>query len=94
MIDRNQCLWVEKYRLKKPVSDVKSPRRGALISVCAHRGKKHFKCSIKVTETFFLCQDIDFFDQILVDKVSKKDCILKNPELLKRAYELGMALAA
>jgi len=94
MIDRNQCVWVEKYRLKKPVSEVKNNRRGALISLCAHRGKGHFKCSIKVTETFFLCQDIDFFDQILVDKVIRRGHTLKDPKILKRAYELGVALAS
>lgn len=94
MIDRNQCVWVEKYRLKKPVSEIKPPRRGALISLCAHKGKKQFKCSIKVAETFFICQDIDFFDQILVDKVIKRGHTLKDPKILKRAYELGIALAS
>lgn len=94
MIDRNQCVWVEKYRLKKPVTDIKTPRRGALISLCAHRGKKQFKCSIKVAETFFICQDIDFFDQILLDKMIKRGQTLKDPEVLKRAYELGLALAS
>ncbi len=94
MIDRNQCVWVEKYRLKKPVTEVTAPRRGALISTCAHEGKEHFACSIKVVETFFLCQNIDFFDRILVDKtfpsmdrkvypvdkISSKEAIRKHPD--------------
>ena len=103
MIDRNQCVWVEKYRLKKPVTELKTPhpapygvraRRGALIAACGHRGKKHFNCSIKTAETFFICQDIDFFDQILVDKIDLKGVIRKDPEVLQRAYELGTALAS
>ena len=39
MIDRNQCVWVEKYRLKKPVAEITTPRRGALLALCAHKGK-------------------------------------------------------
>lgn len=94
MIDRNQCAWAEKYLLKKPVTEVTTPRRGALLSLCAHRGKKQFKCSIKVAETFFICQDIDFFDQILVDRMIKRGKTLKDPKILNRAYELGIALAS
>lgn len=87
-IDRCQAGWARRYVLGERIS---SPvqRKGAFIAVGATRGKRLFD-GVKLTvKYFFEAIDMTYADELLVRGVDEKGEILKYPEHLQAAYELG-----
>ena len=89
MIDRFQCLWRAKYLAKKNVG---KKRKGGFISVEASTRKDFFDNAKSIIKNFFAVIDVDYREELLCPGVSEKGDILKHPDFLKGAFELGKNL--
>lgn len=93
MIDRCQALWVIKYILKLPVSNVRSnDRKGIFISTGGTNYKNLFSGSVATVKSWFITLDIDYFGELLVPGVDGFNAIKSRPDALKNAYLLGQKL--
>jgi multimeric flavodoxin WrbA len=93
LIDRCQCLWARKYVLKIPPLSPVKPRRGFFISVAGTRIKSMFEPSITIVKTWFHVIDVEYAGELTVSGVDKRGEILKRPEVLKQAFEMGREMA-
>lgn len=91
-IDRCQARWARRYVLGQRVT---SPveRKGAFISVGATSGKRLFDGVRLTVKYFFDAIDMGYTDELLIRGVDEKGEILKHPDYLKQAYELGRRMA-
>jgi multimeric flavodoxin WrbA len=87
MIDRFQCLWRAKYILKKVVTEKK--RKGLFICVEASQRKDFFENAKSIVKNFFATINAEYSDEFFCSGVDEKGKILKFPDVLKRAFELG-----
>ncbi|MBI2251697.1 MAG: flavodoxin family protein [Armatimonadetes bacterium] len=85
LIDRFQSLWVAKYVLKKPFIEKDPLRRGLFLSLRGQKGKDGFRCAILQLKAFFAVANINYFDELLIDKIDSKGAISKEEENLKTA---------
>jgi len=90
-IDRCQAGWARRYILGKRI-DSPYGRKGALIAVGATKGKRLFDGVRLTIKYFFDAIDMDFAEELLVRGVDEKGEILKYPEYLNEAYELGFRM--
>jgi multimeric flavodoxin WrbA len=92
MIDRCQCSWVAKYRLRKPVAPKSPGRRGILLSSRGMPGPDdfiHIKAEVKA---FFSVNNIAYFDELLVEDCDGKGLVVGREDILEKAYTLGQRL--
>jgi len=92
LVERSQALWVRKYVLKDTDPSREKPR-GVFLSVGATKGKLLFDGVIRVMRYFFDALDAEFTAGLFIRGVEKRGDIKSHPFALKRAYELGEALA-
>ncbi len=94
MIDRCQALWARKYRLKDPsLSKEGKKRKGFFISVGGTKGQKVFEGAVLTVKYFFDVLNAEYAGDLLVREVDAKGDILKHPEALHQAFEIGKRLA-
>ncbi|BAU23707.1 NADPH-dependent FMN reductase [Caldimicrobium thiodismutans] len=89
--ERFQAFWARKYRLGLPHPQGKNPR-GILLSLGATKGKKIFEGVIR---TFKYVMDAGwgaYVGGLFFREIDKKGEILKYPEILDKARELGKEL--
>jgi multimeric flavodoxin WrbA len=95
-IDRCQALWSRKYILKqKLVSPDKSTRIGYFISTSGSVGdnsKKVFEGAISTIKAIFHVLDIEYKGELLFGGMEKKGDIIRHPNALKTAFEVGISL--
>lgn len=94
LIDRCQCLWVRKYRLKTRIggrAGVK--RRGYLIASAGSGLPDSFDCARKTALYFYKTVDMEFSGDVCVNKLEDRGDVEKRPEELKAAFEMGLAAA-
>ena len=90
-IDRMQCIWVEKYILKKP-AESGNKKLGALIAVGGARRKKYFYNARSIIKIFFSVIDCRYEKDLFLGSCDELGCALKNKLALKEAYNLGKVL--
>ncbi len=91
LIDRFQCIWVEKYILKK--YDKPAPKRlGAFIAVSGSNNIKFFKNAESIIKIFFAVTNTIYADSLFIGGCDKKGDINKNNPARKKAYKLGLSL--
>jgi len=90
LIDRCQALWARKYVLKNLPQRC---RKGALVAVGATKGERLFDGAILTVKYFFKSIGVECVGELLIRGVDQKGEILKHPDALKEAYELGRKLA-
>lgn len=95
LIDRGQCLWANKYVLKKPLFAAgQRDRRAMVIAVGGSKSTKQFD-SIKFTmKIYFDVLDIKYVSNLFVNKVDEYGAIKKHSSALKEAFRLGKELAS
>ena len=94
-IDRCQCLWANKYVLKKPlIPPPGRDRRAMVIAVGGSKSKKMFDC-VRLTMKYFLdCLDMHYQANLFVNKVDAQGAIETHPSAANEAYRLGCELAS
>ena len=90
MIDRFQCLWRARYILKKDAW--KGKLRGAFICVEASTRKDFFDNARSIVKNLFATINADYQEELLCPGVDEKASILKYPDILQRAFDLGQRI--
>ncbi len=92
LIDRSQCLWANKYILKKPLITPQRDRRAMVIAVGGSKSTKQFE-SIRLTmKTYFDVLQINYVTNLFINKIDDCGEIQKHPSALKEAFRLGKEL--
>lgn len=86
MIDRCQCFWVARYRLKN-LPNIGA--RGVFLSARGQKGKEVFLQATKIIKAFFNSLNITYSAEMFVDEVDEKGAILQHPEILEKTHRLG-----
>ena len=93
LIDRCQSLWVKKYWIDTVSPGQKPPtKKGIFISVGATKGKKLFDGALLTIKYFFDVLDMGLTDKLLCRELDFEGDILKCPEYLEEAFEVGKKL--
>ncbi len=93
LIDRGQCLWANKYILKKQLFTPERDRRAMVIAVGGSKSKKQFE-SIRLTmKAYFDSLEIHYVSGLFVNKIDAQTAVEKHPSALNEAYRLGNLLA-
>ena len=69
-------------------------RKGLFISVGATKGKKLFDGSLLSVRYFFDVLDMELWKALLYRQLDFQEDILKHPEYLQEAYEVGKVFAS
>ena len=91
MVDRFQCRWRAKYVIKKESPGKR--KKGGFISVGASRRKDFFNNAKSIVKNLFATIGADYKEELFCSGIDKKGDILKHPNLLKEAFELGERIA-
>ncbi|MGD2279276.1 MAG: flavodoxin family protein [Candidatus Omnitrophota bacterium] len=91
MIDRFQCVWVAKNMRNIDVFTKKI--KGAFICVEAAERKDFFDNAKTVIKNFFVTINADYEGELLCTGVDAKGSILKERDMLEKAFALGKKLA-
>jgi len=93
LIDRGQCLWANKYVLKKPLfENGPRDRRALVIAVGGSKSKKQFD-SIRLTmKSYFDALEMKYVANLFVNKVDARGAIEQHPSAIKEAFRLGKEL--
>ena len=94
-IDRCQTLWSRKYILKQElINSDKGKRSGYFISTAGSKDyNKVFEGAIFVVKAIFSTLDIKYTGELLFKDMENKGDILKHPDALKMAFEVGSSLS-
>ena len=94
LIDRSQSLWSKKHVLKDPsLGEQGKKRKGFFISVGATKGRKVFDGATLTVKYFFDVLNAEYAGELVFRGVEAKGDILKHPDALQQAYEMGRKLA-
>ncbi len=88
-IDRFQCWWYAKYRLKEPFVKPEEGKPGFFMSVGALRNKDHAQNALAVARVYFHTINYRYVDSLSCCGLDKKGAIGKQPDALQNAYEAG-----
>lgn len=89
MIDRGQCFWVEKYRLKRPVSEVEGERRGLFAATCGGRDERVFGWARHTVKAFFNSAGFCYWEEIFEAETDAPPPIGERADILAKAEALG-----
>jgi len=91
-IDRAQARWCRRYLLKRSI-DSPVERRGGFIAVGATKGSQLFEGARLTVRYFFDAIEMVYAEELLVRGVDQKGEILRHPQFLREAFELGRRIA-
>ncbi len=94
MIDRCQCLWVRKYRMKRIIGKGRDHRKGFLIAVGGSPNPEKFIAPVKVSRAFFATLDVDYGNEVLIAGVDTKGDINKHPSKIEETRQRGRILTS
>lgn len=92
MIDRCQCIWCEKYLLKRPIPEGPFKRKGLLLLVGGQKDPAGIKCAEVSAAAFFRTINVSGYAVLAYTGVDRKGEILERKDALKEAYEAGKRL--
>jgi len=91
MIDRFQCLWIDKYVLKNKDSRRKE-RRGIFLCVSYADRPDFFENSQKIVRNLFATLDLMYAGDLFCAGLHGKGAVLKDKKALGEAFDLGVNL--
>jgi multimeric flavodoxin WrbA len=91
MIDRFQCAWRAKYILKKDAFPRK--KKGVFVSVEASERRIFFDNAKSIVRNFFAVINAKYTAEFFCPGIDEKGAVLKYPDILKNAFELGRRLS-
>ncbi len=86
MIDRCQCFWMARYRLKN-LPD--KGARGVFLSTRGQKGMEVFPRTAGIIRAFFNSLNISYTAEIFIDELEEKGAILQQPDILEKSRRLG-----
>lgn len=95
LVDRCQALWSRKYLVKdRSLGKEGKRRKGFLISVGATKGARVFEGAILTAKYFFDVINAEYIGELVFRGIDAKGDILKYPEAIQQAFEVGKRLAS
>ncbi len=88
LMDRCQSFWVRKYLLNKRSAQ----KEGYLLSVGGTKGEKLFDGITLTVKYFFDAFDCKLKGSLFARGVDEKGDILKHPDILEKAFDLGASV--
>ena len=92
MIDRAQCCWVGKHRLKQAVADVEGERRGLFVATRGGRDERVFEWAKHPVKAFFNSTGFHYWGELFEADTDGPPSVKERTELLAKAQALGRAL--
>ncbi|BBO92421.1 flavodoxin family protein [Desulfosarcina ovata] len=93
-MDRCNAFWVKKYWIdKKPFGKKTYPRKGLFVSVGSTGGKRLFDGAILSVRYFMDALYMELWQSLVFRHIESEGDILEHPDMLKDAYDAGIALA-
>ncbi len=92
MIDRFQCHWRAKEILKLDLKQ--KPKEGVFLCVEASDREDFFQNAKSIVKNFFATVNARYSAEVFCKGVDGKNAILRRPEVLSEAVNLGKTLAA
>jgi len=89
MIDRCQCIWVRRYKLKQTIGKGREFRKGFFISVGGSKNPEKFIGAVKTVKAFFASLDFTYEKELLIAGVDEKGAIANHPTALDEARKIG-----
>lgn len=77
MIDRTQACWVEKYLLKRKVTESEGPRKAIFLAAGARHEDKNFACMERTIRVFCITQEAQYVGGIFFPGMESKGDIKK-----------------
>ena len=94
MIDRAQCFWVEKYRLKRPVSEVAGERRGLFLATCGGTDARVFEWGKPTVKAFFASVGVRYWAELFEPSTDVPPPMSERADVLAKARELGRRIVS
>ncbi len=92
MIDRFQCFWRAKYLLK--INIAQKDKKGAFISVEGSQRQDFFDNAKSIVKNLFATINAEYSEELFCPGADEKASVLKHPDFLKKAFELGERIVA
>ena len=92
MIDRCQCVWCEKYLLKKEIPQGSHGRKGLLLLAGGMKKEIGVECSDATARAFFRTISVPEHRTLSYLGIDAKGAILNHPTALADTYEAGANL--
>jgi len=92
MIDRFQCIWCEKYLLKKHIPEGRYGRKGLLLLVGGMKKEIGINCGEATVKAFFRTLSVPTHETLGFTGIDRKGAILEHPTALKDAFNAGERL--
>ena len=90
MIDRFQCIWRARQIFKKDIFQKK--RKGVFISVEGSSREDFFDNAKSIVKNLFAIINVDYQEELFCSGINERGGILKYPDLLNEAFELGQRI--
>jgi NAD(P)H-dependent FMN reductase len=94
MIDRAQCFWVEKYRLKRPVSEVSGERRGLFVAACGGKDTRVFDWAKPTVKAFFSSVVVRYWGELFEPNTDEPPPMSERADALAKAREIGRRMVS
>lgn len=95
MVDRTQCFWARKYRLKRGLAAERGgPGAGILLGVGGSMGKKNFDGMLLTAKYFFDALDMPLAHHLTYGGIDAKGAVLAHHDACREARDLGRTVAA
>lgn len=92
MVDRGQCCWVERYRLKRSVADVGGERRGAFVATCGGGDTRVFGWAKPTVKAFFNSTGFEYWGELLEANTDAPPPVSERGDTLAKAEALGRGM--
>jgi putative NADPH-quinone reductase len=92
LIDRAQCFWVAKYRLKQAVSEVPGERRGLFIATCGGPDLRVFEWAKPTVRAFLNSTGFRYWEELLEPSTDALPPVAERRDILAKAGELGRGI--
>jgi NAD(P)H-dependent FMN reductase len=89
MIDRGQAFWVEKYRLKRPVSEVPGERRGLFVATCGGDDRRVFEWAKHTVLAYFNSTGFRYWGELFEANTDRPPPMSERADVLAKAEALG-----
>lgn len=93
-IDRFQCWWQAKYRLKSPFVSEEEGKKGFFICVSALTNKNYCANAAEVAKVLFHNLNYRYIDSLSFEGFDFKGSIKEHPDALEKAFESGKKFAS
>lgn len=93
MVDRGQCLWVARYRLKQAVSEAVGERRGLFVATCGGKDERVFDWAKPTVKAFLNSAGFRYWGELFEANTDEPPPMAERAEALRRAEETGRRLA-